>query len=181
MNKFCGMCGAKREQEDKFCSRCGAKFENETIEIKTDDLREELTFDSIKRSLEREVDRANYYFPMFGIIVGAVFALFAVEVGVVLVLLGVIGVIATFCKHKRYRSDKIFVAEKICVKKTHSFDPEVYGLVFADKGGRGKVFLEVSEWACDAAAVGEEFYLVFQGASRTPCLYYSKRKWILKS
>ena len=53
-------------------------------------------------------------------------------------------------------------------------------MVFADKGGHGKVFLEVSEWESDAAEVGEEFYLVFQGSRRAPRLYYSKKKWVLK-
>lgn len=181
MSKFCGMCGAKREQEDKFCSRCGAKFDGEIKEIQSEDSRKVLTYNIIRKEMDAKIQQSDYFFSLLGMVIGAVMALFGVLSGVGFVLLGLIGAVFTYCKHRGYRSDKFHIEEQRCVKKTHSIDPEEYGLEFSNGRGYRKVFLEVSEWECNETEIGEEFYLVFQGRKRMPCLHYSKKYWILRN
>lgn len=182
MGKYCGNCGTQMAQDEKFCAICGTKFEINLKSYGVNHLKP-LTSEVIKKDLHlQKSSKWGYIFIIAFLLFTSVMSVIGHPIGLVMVAMLAYSLIKMILHDSRISKFRYTIVERICVGLRYIPDGEgadEWKLEFKDINNVRTKSMSVDESFYNATKTGDEFYVVFLGEEKSPCLCYRKSEWIM--
>lgn len=182
MGKYCGNCGTQMAQDEKFCAICGTKFES-NVETGKSYSKKQLTPEVIKKDLHlQKSSKWGYIFVIAFLLFTSVMSVIGHPIALVIVAILAYDLIKMILRDSRISKFSYAIVERICVGMRYIPDGEgadEWKLDFKDINNVRSRSMSVEESFYNATKTGEEFYVVFLGEEKSPCLCYRKSEWTM--